>query len=291
MIESLNRTAGAQRVGAGAALALTAGRTGKSFAEVVLSNNARVPLWSRWFLSHAQTGLLLAHDDGRRGGPRRTPTMVVRHADRRFAISSAIPSARRVSDDTLDTFRVGGACKASSSKGLTPTSPPWVRGTVPPDLSARTLQRGPRRRSHLPTRGGSSRPPFDGGRELPSRTRRHILPECLDAYSNRLEPAGRNARTAAAPRAGGGAGGLAVVRAEGLTAWAVVRWQQSRQLRCVQAALETHPRASSWFTTERDGGPVRPARPSAIRLFRSNPASLLGPGGSVRGRRERVLAV
>jgi len=258
MIESLNRTLEHSVSVQALRWRVTAWRTGKSFAEVVLLNTL-VYRVEQVFLIHARTGLLLGHVTA--------DAVAAQDADMVSGMLTAIRDFVRDSfgagsDDTLDTFQVGeraGVIEQGPHAYLAAV----VRGTAPPDLR-HTLQRA-LETIHL--QHAAALEAFDGDATAFENTR-PVLQECLEAQYR--EPEAKRSRARWWWIAGIAAVALA------LTAWGVVRWQQSRRFAAYRAVLETHP-GLVVVSSERDGGRF------ALRGLRDplsvDPASLLGQAG------------
>jgi OOP family OmpA-OmpF porin len=251
---------------------LTAWRTGKSFAEVVLLNTL-VYRVEQVFLIHSQTGLLLQHvtaDD-----------VAAQDADMVSGMLTAIRDFARDSfggqmDDTLDTFRVG------ELTGIIEHGPhayiaAVVRGARPPQLRL-TLQRA-LETIHLQQTGDFER--FNGDASIFEDTR-PVLQECLEARF----------READAPvsyrKWWMGASLVAAL----LAGWLGVRWVEGRRFDRYLSALDAQP-GLVVVNARREGGRfvVTGLRdPLAVDPATLVDATGLAPG-SVEGRWELYQAL
>jgi OOP family OmpA-OmpF porin len=222
MVESMNRTVEHSVSLRALQWRLTAWRTGKPFAEIVLLNTL-VYRVEQVFLIHAQTGLLLQHVAGA-GVAAQDGDMVsgMLTAIRDFARDSFGTGA----DDTLDTFRVGDLA-GIVEQGPRAYVAAVVRGTVPPELRP-ALQRA-LETIHL--QQAAELESFDGD-AAPFDAARPVLQECLEARYREREGARRFPW-------GWVAGGLLVVSA--LAVWGVLRWQDGRRFAAYREALAAQP--------------------------------------------------
>jgi OOP family OmpA-OmpF porin len=265
MLESLNRTLEHSVSVRALRWRVTAWRTGKSFAEVVLLNTL-VYRVEQAFLIHTQTGLLLAHVTA--------DSVTAQDADMVSGMLTAIRDFARDSfgtgaDDTLDTFRVGelaGVIEQGPQAYLAAV----VRGTVPPDLR-HTLQRA-LETIHL--QQATDLEAFSGDAAALEDTR-PVLQECLEARYREPETRPSRARWWWL-----GAGILLLV----LAAWSVVAWREAARFAAYRAALDAQP-GLVVVSSGRQGGRfvVRGLRdPLAVDPASLLPASGL-PAGSVAG--------
>jgi OOP family OmpA-OmpF porin len=223
MLESMNRTVEHSVSARALGWRLTAWRTGKPFAEIVLLNTL-VYRVEQVFLIHTQTGLLLQHVTAE--------SVTAQDADMVSGMLTAIRDFARDSfgtgaDDTLDTFRVGelaGVIEQGPHAYLAAV----VRGTVPPDLR-QTLQRA-LETIHL--QQAADLEAFEGD-AAPFDDTRPVLHECLEARY-RERDGGRR-------RLPWGWIAVASVVVLALGAWGVARWQESRAFAAWRAALDAQP--------------------------------------------------
>jgi OOP family OmpA-OmpF porin len=223
MLESMNRTVEHSLSLRALQWRLTAWRTGKSFAEIVLLNTL-VYRVEQVFLIHSRTGLLLQHVTG--------DGVSAQDADMVSGMLTAIRDFARDSfgtgtDDTLDTFRVGELA-GIIEQGPQAYIAAVVRGTVPPDV--RTMLQRAVETIHL--QQVAALETFDGD-ATPFDAARPVLQECLEArYLQRRD--GRRRRPW-----GWVAVGLLVLA--GLGAWGALRWQDARRFAAYRAALAEQP--------------------------------------------------
>jgi OOP family OmpA-OmpF porin len=221
MLDSLNRTLEHSVSIRAVRWRLTAWRTGKSFAEVVLLETLEYRV-EQVFLVHAKTGLLLQHVTAE--------SVPVQDADMVSGMLTAIRDFARDSfggrdEDTLDTFRVGelaGVIEHGPHAYLAAV----VRGVRPPDLRL-TLQRA-LETIHLQQTADFER--FDGDASAFDDTR-PVLQECLESrYRDAATPASRRRWWIAA--------GLAVSL---VAAWGVWRAIEGRRFQRYLTALAAQP--------------------------------------------------
>jgi OOP family OmpA-OmpF porin len=221
MLDSLNRTVEHSVSLKALKWRITAWRTGRSFAEVVLLNTL-VYRVEQVFLVHARTGLLLQHVAAE--------SVATQDADMVSGMLTAIRDFARDSfggrvDDTLDTFRVG------ELSGLIEHGPhaylaAVVRGTAPADLR-QTLQRAIES-IHLTQIGDLET--FDGDAARFEDTR-PVLQECLESrYREDDAPVSYRAWWI-------GASLVAAV----LLGWFGVRWVDQRRLDRYLATIDAQP--------------------------------------------------
>jgi OOP family OmpA-OmpF porin len=258
MVESLNRTLEHSVSVQALRWRVTAWRTGKSFAEIVLLNTL-VYRVEQVFLIHSNTGLVLQHVTAEAVAAQ-DPDMVsgMLTAIRDFVRDSFFAGG----EDTIHRFQMG------ELDGVVEHGPhayiaALVRGTVPPDLR-QTLQRA-LETIHL--QHAAELEAFAGDAAAFENTR-PVLQECLEARYREPETKRSRARW-------WWIGGITVL-ALALTAWGVARWQQSRRFAAYRAALEAQP-GLVVVTSERDGSRF------SLRGLRDplsiDPASLLGEAG------------
>ena len=221
MLDSLNRTVEHSVSIKALRWRLTAWRTGRSFAEVVLLNTL-VYRVEQVFLIHARTGLLLQHVAAE--------SVTTQDADMVSGMLTAIRDFARDSfggrmDDTLDTFRVGDL------SGLIEHGPhaylaAVVRGTAPADLR-QTLQRAIES-IHLTQIADLEA--FDGDAARFEDTR-PVLQECLESrYREDDAPVSYRAWWIGASLA-----------AAVLLGWFGVRWVEQRRLDRYLATIDAQP--------------------------------------------------
>jgi OOP family OmpA-OmpF porin len=272
MLDSLNRTVEHSVSIKALRWRVTAWRTGRSFAEVVLLNTL-VYRVEQVFLIHSRTGLLLQHVAAE--------SVATQDADMVSGMLTAIRDFARDSfggrvDDTLDTFRVGDL------SGLVEHGPhaylaAVVRGTAPADVR-QSLQRA-LESVHLTQIADLEA--FDGDATRFEDTR-PVLQECLESrYREDEAPASYKAWWI-------GASLVAAV----LMGWFGVRWVEQRRLDRYLAALDAQP-GLVVVDARREGGRfvVRGLRdPLAV-----DPATLVAASGlapaAVEGRWELYQAL
>lgn len=221
MLDSLNRTLEHSVSARALRWRLTAWRTGKSFAEVVLLETLEYRV-EQVFLIHAKTGLLLQHVTA--------DSVPAQDADMISGMLTAIRDFARDSfggrdEDTLDTFRVGdftGVIEHGPHAYIAAV----VRGVRPPDLRL-TLQRA-LETIHLQQTADFER--FDGDASIFDDTR-PVLQECLESrYRGSAAPVSRRRWWLAA--------GLAVALAAAWGAWRAV---EGRRFQRYLTALAAQP--------------------------------------------------
>jgi OOP family OmpA-OmpF porin len=221
MLESLNRTLEHSVSLRALQWRVTAWRTGKPFAEIVLLNTL-VYRVEQVFLIHAQTGLLLHHVTA--------DAVSAQDADMVSGMLTAIRDFARDSfggraEDTLDTFRVG-ELSGIIEQGPHAYIAAVVRGARPPDLR-HTLQRA-LETIHLQQTADFEQFTGDASRFDDVRP---VLQECLESqYRGADAPVSRRKWWMA----------LGIAAAV-LAAWLGDRWFQQRRFDAYLEALRAQP--------------------------------------------------
>jgi OOP family OmpA-OmpF porin len=221
MLESLNRTLEHSVSLRALQWRVTAWRTGKPFAEIVLLNTL-VYRVEQVFLIHAETGLLLQHVTA--------DAVSAQDADMVSGMLTAIRDFARDSfggraEDTLDTFRVG-ELSGIIEQGPHAYIAAVVRGARPPDLR-HTLQRA-LETIHLQQTADFEQFTGDAARFDDVRP---VLQECLESqYRGADAPVSRRKWWIA----------LGVAAAL-LAAWVGYRWFQQRRFDAYLHALRAQP--------------------------------------------------
>jgi outer membrane protein OmpA-like peptidoglycan-associated protein len=271
MLESVNRTLEHSLSVRSIKWRITAARTGKSFAEIVLLNTLLYRV-EQVFLIHRKTGLLLQHV---KSGP-----ASVQDADLVSGMLTAIrdfveDSFRVPEGESLDTLQVG-ELSVWIEQGPHAILAAVIRGTAPPDLRAKLQETLESLHAHF----ADELKMFDGDAARFERAR-PLLEECLQAQYRR-EPQKRK------PFVWVLAGALVLAAA----LWMFFAWQARSRWNAYLQALRAEPGIVVVSTDRRDGRYVLTGLRDPLAR---DPASLLAPSqlepSQVEGRWQLYQAI